>query len=517
MIGTPNESLDTLNMSMFKAYDIRTPAKYLTLDLAKRLAVAEVAYFREILKTNTVILCRDARLTGEEYLRIGQETFCEFGFEVLVTPEIQTTCHFYYCCMRNPGAAGIIYGASHNPGEDTGQKIVGPGVKPIAMNCGPEKGLLKIAEFYTSGYTPERLVGGVIKHIDYLNDYISYSMRLAGINPGDLKGCRILMDFLHGAAGKEFIRAFTQAGAVIEHYHAKPDGSFPIGPPNPVVPQTIAEGLQALKEGDFQLGMFFDGDGDRLDIYSTDGALLSPSFNMSIIAKELQQISIDQSDKPIPNPFIYACLKASPIALKSIASYDIDCKVIRNGHSQIKQALNDNVETGCIAAVEESAHYYMNFPFDGEVYSSENTLFFGLLTAKIWYQSSDLYHQAFKTQKELYRNREWGYKFPNDKARDHALKAVEEAFLKRGGQSINRTEDGLDLEATLMRRDLPFSINQDTIITERWVQIAQRVSQSEKGLARWEVSAGQHELKTDMVKLINDIVGKFTSEDNYIG
>ncbi len=504
---------------MFKAYDIRTVANDLTVELAERLAHVEAYYFRNVLKTNTVILCRDARSTGEKYLDIGKKIFREHGFEVLIVPGVQSTCYFYFCCMNHPHAAGIMYGASHNPGGDTGQKIVGPGVMPIAFGCGPEKGLAMIRELYVEKkmVTPSAGQIGQVKEIDHFDDYIAYSMRLAGVKDGELKGLRIFMDFLHGAAGKEFLQAFTLAGASIESLHTTPDGTFPAGPPNPVIPETIAPGLQILREKDFHLGLFFDGDGDRIDFYSTDGELLSPSFNMSLIAEKILQLSASNREESIENQFVYACLKASPVALQRISANGVNCKIIRNGHSQIKQALADNVETGCLAAVEESAHYYLNFPFNEHVYSSENTLFFGLLTAKTWYQSQQSYDMAFQLQNSLFREREWGFKFPSEKARSLALKEVEDEFLKKGGQAIGKTEDGLDLEATLMRRGLPFSINQNTKINEQWVQIAQRISQSEKGLARWEVAASNDELKTEMVDMINMIAKKFTSEENYIG
>lgn len=69
------EMTDSLNLSMFKAYDIRTEARNLTTELAERLAHAEAYYFRNVLKTNTVILCRDARSTGKKYLDIDRAIF----------------------------------------------------------------------------------------------------------------------------------------------------------------------------------------------------------------------------------------------------------------------------------------------------------------------------------------------------------------------------------------------------------------------------------------------------------
>lgn len=506
---------DLLNLSMFKAYDIRTPAKDLTSELAKRLTLAEAYYFREVLKTNRVVLCRDARSSGEHYLEIGKEIFLKLGFEVLVVPEIRSTCHFYYCCMRHTKAAGIMYGASHNPGGDTGQKLVAPGVMPIAESCGPQGGLDKIKELYIDSISANVLDGGSVESIDYIDDYIAYSMNLAGVASGDFDGCSILMDFLHGAAGDEFIRAFKKAGATVDARHALPDGSFPAGPPNPVIPESIASSLDALRNGSYNFGLFFDGDGDRIDFYSTDGDQLSPAANMSIIAVEIHKILIAHGHNP-KNPGIYACLKASPYSVQKIAQ-KLSCRLIRNGHSQIKQALADTQTEGCLAAVEESAHYYMNFPFNGNLFATENTLFFGLLTAKHWLQEPGKYSQAINDQHRIYREREWGYRFPTENSRADALAAVEREFVKNGGWAISKSLHGMALDATLMRKGLPKDITGKTEIPNDWIQIAQRISQSEKGLARWEVSAGSEKLKAETTEMTKAIISQYTTGEPYIG
>ena len=150
-MDTPNPDL---NLGMFKAYDIRTPAAQLPLALSERLAYADAQYFREQLRADTVVLCRDARLSGARYLEQGIRIFRELGFTVLAAPQVTSTCQFYDACMRHPEAAGIMYGASHNPGGDTGQKIVGPGVQPIADGCGPDGGLQAIRRLYEQGARP---------------------------------------------------------------------------------------------------------------------------------------------------------------------------------------------------------------------------------------------------------------------------------------------------------------------------------------------------------------------------
>lgn len=510
-----------LNLSMFRAYDIRTPSEKLTLELSERLAHAIAYYFRNVLKTNKVILCRDTRLSGAQYLEQGIDIFKSLGFQVLTYPLESSTCMFYFTCLQNLDAAGIMYGASHNPGGDTGQKIVGPGLMPVAMNCGPEGGLHKIKELYRDGIKAEKRTGGHVKPVNYFEQYVNYSMKLAGVKPGELSGLKILMDFLSGTAGYEFMYAFDMAGADVTARNLVPNGFFPSGEPNPVIPKSIQPALEMFKTGEYHFGVCFDGDGDRMDILDSQGKQLNPGFNLSLIAPRIKEIFRNTfGDSYLPQ--FYADLKANPLAVIELASNGFGVHVIRNGHSQIKQSLMNNFHKQFVGAVEESAHYYLNFPLSAEgndkVHAAtENTLFYGLLTAKTWYGNPEKYKEIMKIQSLTYREREWGYKFPDNDKRVLAMNEIEEEFLKQGGKSMKAMADGTDLEAVMMREGLPMVIDATTKVNEKWTQICQRVSQSEDGLARWEVSAGTEERKAEAVGMIDRIVRKYTDSGKYIG
>lgn len=511
-----------LNLSMFRAYDIRTPSEKLTPELFERLAHSTACYFRNVLKTNKVILCRDTRLSGAQYLEQGINIFKSLGFTVLTYPLESSTCMFYFNCLQHMDAAGIMYGASHNPGKDTGQKIVGPGLTPIAMNCGPEGGLKRICELYRDGVKTDRRSSGHVKPINYFEKYIDYSMKLAGVLPGELSGLKILMDFLSGTAGYEFTYAFDIAGADVTTRNLVPNGLFPSGEPNPVIRNSIQPTLEMLIKGEYQLGICFDGDGDRMDILDSNGKQLGAGFNMSIIAPRIKEI-FKNTFRESYSPQFYADLKANPLAVVELAKNGFGVHMIRNGHSQIKQSLMNNFNKQFIGAVEESAHYYLNFPLcigddhKGVYAATENSLFFGLLTAKTWHSNPEKYKEIMCIQDMTYREREWGYKFPDNKKRILAMTEIEEEFLKQGGKSMKAMADGTDLEAVMMREGLPFLINAATKVNEEWTQISQRISQSEEGLARWEVSAGTEERKASAVSMIDGIARKYTDSEKYIG
>jgi phosphomannomutase len=502
---------DELNLSMFRAYDIRTPSSQLTDDLAVRLAQAESVYFQDILGVDDVLVSYDARRTGPRYLTLAVNAYLQAGLNVIYLPGPASTSYFYFAAMCHPEAAAVMIGASHNPAGDTGQKILGPQVAPIAAGIGPEGGLDKIRELYLEAAAAATgRPSGRIRTKNLMSDFVRHSMQLAGVKPGSLKGVRLLHDYVFGAAGREMMLAFDAAAAELTPLHFVPDGSFPLGDPNPVKQDVIREGLRRLSQGDFHLASFFDGDGDRVDFYRDDGTNLSSSFVYAALLPRMRERFTGSGLG------VFADLKCNPLAIIEMASTGVEVDVVRNGHSQIKQSLIDDATR--FGAVEESAHFYESFSLDpGQRFCTENTLYIALLAARVWAEQPERIAKLFEIQQTTAREREWGYKFESETQRSEALAAVRELFQSRGADSMTQMKNGMDLEATLMRCGLPFDVNQDTQLSEDWLQICQRISQSENGLARWEVVGGKADLVKQAKRDIADCVAKFGAGQEYQG
>jgi phosphomannomutase len=501
---------DPLNLSMFRAYDIRTPSADLTPELADRLAQAEACYIRDDLGAPGVVVGHDARRTGPQYLTILISALRAAGLEVVYFPGACSTSYFYYSAMRHPDHAAVIVGASHNPSGDTGQKILGPGVQPIAQGIGPAGGLDRIKERYLADARASGARRGGLVAKDLTEDYVADSLALAGVAPGSLNGARVFQDYLFGAAGREMMLAFDRAGAELEPLHFTADGTFPLGDPNPVKQAVIAPGLEALKAGRHLVGMFFDGDGDRIDVYRGDGTYLSSSFVYAAILPEIRRRF---SGRDLG---IFADLKCNPLAIIEMARTGVSVDVIRNGHSQIKESLIKDASR--FGAVEESAHYYEAFSVAGQGrYCTENTLYIALLVARAWHEDPGRFDRLIGIQATTARQREWGYKFPSDQARARALDAVREHFVGQGASALDRMKNGMDLEATLLRRGLPFDVNARTQLAADWYQVSQRTSQSENGLARWEVVGASGRLVGQAKREIAACVKQFGAGEEYQG
>lgn len=478
-----------LNLGMFKLYDIRTKMDKLTPELLERLSLSVALYYRNTLSAPSVVIGRDARLNAPSVTDSLVKALRSVGVDVLLNPLPISTCQFYYTCMQHRESGGIMVTASHNPGCYIGLKLMAQDVFPLAYGCGKEGGIEKIKEIYLSEPSfSSSEKKGKLHIINYLDDYISYSMALAGVKEGDLKGQKILLEFLNGSAGTEVAMAFQRAGAEVETMDIIPDGFFPKGDPNPIIESSIAPTRLAIKNGDYDYGFCFDGDGDRLDLMYKDGTQIVPGLNMALIAESVMKIFNGEKKD------FYADVKAIPTSLALMAKNGARIHIIRNGHSFIKAKLRENCDKGYFASEEESAHYYMNFPYDlndrSKGYASvENTLFFALMTAKCYKEKPEEYEKAYKLGQSIFREREWPLHFNKapEKMED-IMKEVEDRMKELGAVVIKEMDDGDSLDATLMRFNLPITIDANTNLDGQiWCQVAERISRSEDAMCRWEV------------------------------
>lgn len=512
--------MQDLNLGMFKAYDIRTKIEAMSPDMELRLVKAVGVYLRDSAKAGRVLVARDARLHCPELMELMLDVFPRLGLDVLANPLQTATCEFYYSCMIHPDAAGVMITASHNPGNYVGLKLLAPGVFPLAYGYGPDGGVARVKELYIEDKPlVESPVRGKVHFINDGQRFIDYSMRLAGVKSGDFRGMKIMGEFLSGMAGVDVAAAFDLAGADFRFRHVVPNGFFPEGDPNPIIESSIAPARKAIRELGCDFGFCFDGDGDRLDLMDKNGEQIVPGFNMAILIPEMKELFKNAFPGKAFNPQFYADVKAIPTALVEIAKTGVGLHIIRNGHSFIKGKLNEHFEEQYLASEEESAHYYMNFPIDPDDWSkghaaTENTLFYSLLTAKAWLHNPKAYERAQGLQKSIFRYREWPLHCePAPQRMPSLMQEVEDAMRKKGAIVIKTMDDGSDLDATLMRFNLPerFDAHVD-LEGKAWCQVAQRISRSEDAMCRWEVVSNDKKICDEAQAMIKEITDAYVAE-----
>ena len=508
--------MQDLDLGMFKAYDIRTKSELLDEELLRRLTFSIARYFKDTVRVHTVLLARDARLSAPRVMEQLMDSCLSLGLDVLVNPLQISTCEFYYTCIQHLECAAVMITASHNPGNYIGFKLLAPYLQPIAMECGPSGGINAILNQYLIEECSTSSLRGTVHVINHCEQYVDYSLDLARVLPGSLEGTPFLFDFLCGANGTTVAMAFEKAGAKVSNRHLIPNGLFPAGDPNPSIESSIFPAREAMKQGSFLCGFCFDGDGDRMDLMDEEGEQVVPGLNMSVLLPEiLESFKNAFPDRPF-KPQVYADVKAIPSSLIEIARRGVGVHIIRNGHSFIKEKLREYYKDQYLVAEEESAHYYMNFPYDVHDWSKgtaavENTLFFALLTAKSWIRKPAAYQHVKCVQKQLYREREWPLYFEkNPSHMECIMQDVEDVMVKKGAGVVSTMDDGSDLDATLMRFGLPLVIDSTTRLDGQWCQVAQRISRSEDAMTRWEVVSND----ASLCKTMNDDIK--TIADRYV-
>src|SRR5690606_672192 len=132
-------------------------------------------------------------------------------------------------------------------------------------------------ELYHSHTVFESRPGGSVTVIDLTHDYIDFSLRQAGIAPGDLARLGVVLDSFHGSAGPELMMALQKAGARVGPLRIIPDGAFPTGSPNPTSQGKMAAAVQRAAETDCQAVIGIDGDGDRI-VFGDRRGILTAGF-----------------------------------------------------------------------------------------------------------------------------------------------------------------------------------------------------------------------------------------------
>ncbi len=480
---------ENLNLGMFKSSDIRTKEEYLTSKLKKRLLCSVATYMKDIAKCDTIVLGHDARLGVPALLQEALDLFPSFGINLVVNPLPISTPQFYYSCIQNPKAAGIMFTASHNPAQYVGLKLIIPPMLPLSEGYGPEGGITRIKELYLENSSPEPTkCKGKITVKSYLGNYIEDTIQLVGLEQGCLRGMNVLCDFLCGAAGTEITEALTYCGINVTPLHLVPDGRFPAGDPNPIILSSIKEAQKQMKKNrSYDFGLIFDGDGDRMDLMVGNGIQIAPSFNLSMLVSEIK--------KSHPKFSVLVDPKVNPYAQQLLANKCDFVGMIKNGHSHIKQAMREEKNYDFYAACEESGHYYLKYPYNIKdlsrgYASTENTLYYALLTARSFANFPEGYYEiALDFQNRTCREREWTKHFDSVEQAQQVLKKVKQTFLQLGANCFEKDYKGENLDATLLRYNLPEEITSKTDLEERaWYQVFQRLSQSEDNVVRWEIT-----------------------------
>ncbi|MEI6678766.1 MAG: hypothetical protein WCL21_09175 [Mariniphaga sp.] len=486
-----------------KIYDARWEVSEFNDQEVQRLFEASLGYAR-IIGVDTLVLTRDARLGCARVMETGIKVAVEAGFRVFVCFDPISTPLSYFATMQTsvefPNTMGLTVTASHNPKQYIGIKYTVPTVEAIGFDCGPLGGLKKVKELYhQQDFVLPKTGGGHLEMLQHpVNEYISYTFKLAGVEKGSLQGLSVILDTFNGSAGPELYQALTTAGVKITPLRLVPNGDFPTGSPNPTSQNKMNAAIELAKQQNADLAIGIDGDGDRM-VFGDQKGVFSAGFVMIPILNSI----LSASDSTIPSKVLYDP-KVNPMALLKWAELNAEPVLFRNGHSQIKAFMKS---TGALAGAEESGHFYHRLPYRDMVISGENSLYTILLFLKSVQQNKSVISEIRTLQDEIFTSGEFNYEFADDSIRDKAMEAVIALFKNDHALLTSHSENGDDLEGTVVYKGITVKSGK-TSLSDEWYAAYIRTATNEKGVVRSYISScnasvGQ-KLQQRIIRLLTD-------------
>ena len=265
-----------MSLSCFKAYDIRgrVPDE-LNPDIAYRIGAAFASY----VAPESVVVGRDIRHSSADLAAAVSEGLLDSGVNVLDIG-LGGTENVYFSTWQLGAGGGIMVTASHNPADYNGMKLVREESRPISGDTG----LDRIRELAENGRMPAG-ARGRYEQVDTMAEYIAHL--LSYIDTASLKPLRIVVNPGNGGAGRVIEQLESCLPFEFIRVHFEPDGSFPHGVPNPLLPENRAATVDAIRRSDADLGVAWDGDFDRCFLFDEQGGFVEGYYIVGLLARSL--------------------------------------------------------------------------------------------------------------------------------------------------------------------------------------------------------------------------------------
>ncbi|WJW75767.1 phosphomannomutase/phosphoglucomutase [Thiohalobacter sp. IOR34] len=342
-----------IDPSIFRAYDIRgVVGETLNTEVVYQLgrAIASEAAARG---ESSVVVARDGRLSGPELsealirgLRDGGQNVKDIG--MVPTPVL------YFAAQYLDTRSGVMLTGSHNPPQYNGLKIViagetlsGDGIQALHRRI--ERGEL------ASG-------SGELEQVDVLGDYIERIRTDVQV----ARPLKVVVDCGNGVAGVVAPRLLEALGCQVIPLFCEVDGHFPNHHPDPSKVENLTPLIEAVREQGADLGLAFDGDGDRLGVVASGGEIIWPDRLLMLFAMDILSRN--------PGADIIYDVKCSRHVAKIVRDFGGSPEMWKTGHSLIKARMK---ETGALLAGEMSGHVFFQerwFGFDDGLYAAARLL-----------------------------------------------------------------------------------------------------------------------------------------------
>lgn len=372
-----------ISPEIFRAYDIRgivgetlTPETvYIIAKSIGKLALAQ--------NQETVLIARDGRLSGPLLSCALRNGLLDGGCSVIDIGAAPTPL-LYFATHTLSTQSGIMLTGSHNPGNYNGLKTViagktlsGDAIQLLYQDIVENSQNIFLPDYLTEETVQAKYHDKYLKYNTILNDYVHTVTN----NISLAKKLKIVMDCGNGITGNSAPMLFRALGCEVIELFSDVDGHFPHHHPDPSEPENLQDLIEAVKVHQADVGLAFDGDGDRLGVVTNQGEIIYPDRQLMLFAKAVLRTH--------PGEKIIYDVKCTKHLTKVISENHGQPEMNKTGHSLIKKRL---LETLAPLAGEMSGHIF----FRDRWYGFDDALYAGARLCEILSNESQTCSEIFR-------------------------------------------------------------------------------------------------------------------------
>ena len=342
-----------IDPSIFRAYDIRGIVDDTLTESGVYALGRVIGSLAREKGERRIVFARDGRLSSPRLAAALSAGLITTGCDVIDIGMVPTPV-LYYSTFVLETKTGVMITGSHNPPEYNGLKVM------IAGKTLAEEGIQDLYRRVIENKFIEQ--EGHSYQLDFVERYILHVAQIVKL----YRPLKIVIDAGNGVAGAIAPTLYRHMGCEVHELHCEVDGTFPNHHPDPGDPKNLQDLIQEMKRVNADVGLAFDGDGDRLGVVTSEGEIIYPDRLMMLFASAILQ---DQ-----PNAKIIYDVKCTNELGKLIKAFGGEPIMWKTGHSLIKAKL---AETQAALAGEMSGHIFFKhrwYGFDDALYAGARLL-----------------------------------------------------------------------------------------------------------------------------------------------
>ena len=331
-----------MDPNIFREYDIRgIVGPQLTTGTVATLGKAIGTFFSRN-GARRIAIGYDARVSSPLFCELLKQGFNETGCDVVLIGMVPTPV-LYHTVFTRDVDGGVMITGSHNPPDHNGFKIC-LGKATLFGSQIQEIKQIALAGDFTSGV-------GSVEHLDVLGEYCRDIASRIELGPRPIKA---VIDAGNGMGGVTGVPVYKELGVELVELFTEPDSSFPNHHPDPTVTENLKDTIDAVRASGADIGIAFDGDGDRIGIVDENGRIIWGDELMVLLSRSILAAR--------PGATIIAEVKCSQTLYDDIAKHGGNGIMWKAGHSLIKAKMK---ETDAALAGEMSGHIFFADRFYG--------------------------------------------------------------------------------------------------------------------------------------------------------